>query len=64
MELTADLERVYARKKAANRELAELVRQTGTGLLALHGIGPSGPARVLVEVGDITRFPAKGLIST
>jgi transposase len=60
MELVADLERVYARKKAANKELAELVRQTGTGLLALHGIGPSGAARLLVEVDDITRFPTKG----
>ena len=30
---------------------------TGTGLLDLHGIGPSGAARLLVEVGDITRFP-------
>jgi transposase len=60
MELVTDLERVYARKKAANKELVELVRQTGTGLLALHGIGPSGAARLLVEVGDITRFPTKG----
>ncbi len=60
MELVADLERVYARKKAANKELVELVRQTGTGLLALHGIGPSGAARLLVDVGDITRFPTKG----
>ncbi|WP_256529115.1 transposase [Actinoallomurus rhizosphaericola] len=25
----------------------------------LHGIGPSGTARLLVEVGDITRFPNK-----
>ena len=24
----------------------------------LHGIGPSGAARLLVEVGDITRFPS------
>ena len=23
----------------------------------LHGIGPSGAARILVDVGDITRFP-------
>jgi transposase len=60
MELVADLERVYARKKAANKELVELVRQTGTGLLALHGIGPSGAARLLVDIGDITRFPTKG----
>ncbi|WP_327035464.1 IS110 family transposase [Micromonospora ureilytica] len=26
-------------------------------LTDLHGIGPSGAARLLVEVGDITRFP-------
>ena len=56
-ELVADLERLYVRKKAANKELVELIRATGTGLLDLHGIGPSGAARLLVEVGDITRFP-------
>jgi len=60
MELVVDLERVYARKKAANKELIELVKQTGTGLLDLHGIGPSGATRLLVEVGDVTRFPTKG----
>jgi transposase len=60
MELVVDLERVYARKKTANKELIELVKQTGTGLLDLHGIGPSGAARLLVEVGDVTRFPTKG----
>jgi len=56
-ELVGDLERIYARKKAADKELRDLVRQTGTGLLDLHGIGPQGAARLLVEVGDITRFP-------
>src|SRR5919107_874136 len=56
-ELVADLERLYLRKKVANKELTELVKATGTGLLDLHGIGPSGAARLLVEVGDITRFP-------
>ena len=58
-ELIADLERIYARKKAANKELTELLADTGTGLLDLNGIGPSGAARLLVEVGDITRFPNK-----
>ena len=56
-ELIADLERIYARKKAANKELTELLRATGTTLLNLPGIGPTGAARLLVEVGDITRFP-------
>ena len=58
-ELIADLERVYARKKAANKELNELLKATGTSLTDLHGIGPSGAARPLVEVGDITRFPSR-----
>ena len=58
-ELVADLERIYARKKEANKELTDLVKQTGTTLLDLHGIGPTGAARLLVEVGDITRFPNK-----
>ena len=56
-ELISDLERIYARKKAANKELTELLAATGTTLTDLHGIGPSGAARLLVEVGDITRFP-------
>jgi len=56
-ELVADLEQNYARRKAADKELKALVSATGTGLLDLHGIGPSGAARLLVEVGDITRFP-------
>ena len=58
-ELVADLERIHARKKEANKELIELVTATGTALLDLHGIGPTGAARLLVEVGDITRFPHK-----
>jgi len=56
-ELVGDLEQIYARKKAADKELKALVAATDTGLLDLHGIGPSGAARLLVEVGDITRFP-------
>lgn len=56
-ELVADLERIYRRKKAADKELQTLVAATGTSLLHLHGIGPSGAARLLVEVGDLARFP-------
>ncbi|SCL53590.1 Transposase [Micromonospora eburnea] len=56
-ELIGDLERVYRRSKEADKELKELVASTGTTLMDLHGIGPSGAARLLVEVGDITRFP-------
>ncbi len=59
-ELIADLERIYARKKAADKELRELIQATGTSLMTLNGIGPSGAARLLIDVGDITRFPTKG----
>src|SRR6185312_11484377 len=48
-ELISDLERVYARKKAADKELRELLKATGSTLTSLHGIGPSGAARLLVE---------------
>ncbi len=58
-ELIADLERIYARSKTADKELRQLLAETGTTLTDLHGIGPSGAARLLVEVGDITRFPSK-----
>ena len=58
-ELVADLERIYKRKKAADKELKELVAAAGTSLMDLHGMGPSGAARLIVEVGDITRFATR-----
>jgi transposase len=59
-ELIADLERIYARRKAADKELRELVAATGSSLMGLRGLGPASAARLLVEVGDITRFPDRG----
>ena len=59
-ELITDLQRIYQRKKAAGKELTAAVKETGTTLMALDGIGPSGAARLLVEVGDVTRFPDRG----
>ena len=58
-ELISDLEKIYTRSKAADKELLAVLAQTGTTLTKLHGIGPSGAARLLVEVADITRFPDK-----
>jgi transposase len=60
MELVIELEKINARTETADKELTELVKATGTRLLDLRGIGPSGAARLLVEVGDITRFPDRG----
>jgi transposase len=45
-ELIDDLERIYLRKKAANKELNELLATTGSTLTTLTGIGPSGTARL------------------
>ncbi|HSR84882.1 MAG TPA: IS110 family transposase [Streptosporangiaceae bacterium] len=56
-ELISDLERIYQRKKAADKELRELVKATGSTLAQLNGIGPSGAARLLIDVGDVIRFP-------
>ena len=58
-ELISDLERIHQRKKAADKELTNLLKETGTTLTSLDGIGPSGAARLLVEAGDVTRFPGK-----
>ena len=58
-ELISDLERIYQRKKAADKELTVALKAVGTTLTALDGIGPSGAARLLVEAGDIKRFPSK-----
>jgi transposase len=58
-ELISDLERIYQRKKAADKELRELLQTTGSRLTDLTGIGPSGAARLLVETADITRFPTR-----
>jgi Transposase IS116/IS110/IS902 family len=59
-ELIAGLQRTCQRKKAAGKELAAAVKATGTTLMTLDGIGPPGAARLLVEAGDITRFPGRG----
>jgi transposase len=56
-ELIGDLERIYQRKKEASKELNGLLAATATTLTSLHGIGPSGAARLLAEVRDVTRFP-------
>src|ERR671920_1303801 len=39
--------------------LTELVHSTGSRLLDLHGIGPSGAARLLGDIGDIRRFASR-----
>jgi transposase len=47
-------------KKVGNHPVQGTHKTINDVGLGLHGIGPSGAARLLVEAGDITRFPTKG----
>jgi transposase len=59
-ELVDELEVIDTRIKTAKKQLAALVAETGSGLMRLNGIGPSGAARLLGDIGDVSRFPTKG----
>jgi transposase len=52
----ADLVVVDGKLKKIKAELKAMVIARGSTLLQIHGIGPSGAARTLADVGDITRF--------
>jgi transposase len=56
VELTSELEAIDKKIKTADKDLRELVTARGSTLRDLHGIGPSGAARLLADVGDIHRF--------
>ena len=58
-ELITELTTIDKKIKAANKQLTELVAATGSSLLQLNGIGPSGAARLLGDIGDITRFASR-----
>ena len=58
-ELVDELEVIDARIKTAKKQLAALVTETGSGLMGLNGIGPSGAARLLGDIGEVSRFPTK-----
>ncbi|MEO3931084.1 IS110 family transposase [Micromonosporaceae bacterium B7E4] len=59
-ELITELVQVDKKIKAANKELTELVETTGSSLQDLNGIGPSGAARLIGDVADISRFASRG----
>jgi transposase len=59
-ELIVELDGIDKKIKAANKQLRELVKATGSRLLMLNGIGPSGAARLLGDIGDVSRFPTRG----
>ncbi|MFE9695224.1 IS110 family transposase [Micromonospora sp. NPDC005806] len=56
VELIGELETIDKKIKSADKDLKALVLARGSTLMGLHGIGPSGAARLLADVGDIRRF--------
>jgi transposase len=55
-ELIDELTMIDAKVRAANKQLRQLVTANGSSLGDLNGIGPSGAARLLGDIGDIARF--------
>jgi hypothetical protein len=58
-ELLAEIVVLDAKMKASDKTLRKAVTATGTGLLSLYGIGPSGAARLLGDVADVARFATR-----
>jgi transposase len=56
VELTGELEAIDKKTRALDKELTGLVTARGSTLMELHGIGPSGAARLLADVADVHRF--------
>ena len=52
----AELVAVDAKIKKSTAELKAMVLARGSHLMDLHGVGPVVAARVLADVGDVTRF--------
>jgi hypothetical protein len=58
-ELAGELAAIDKKTRALDKELTELVTARGSTLMGLHGIGPSGAARLLADVGGIHRFASR-----
>src|SRR5438552_3645667 len=59
-ELIAELVGIDKKIKVAKKELTDLVKESGSSLQDLNGIGPSGAARLIGDIGDIRRFTSRG----
>ena len=55
-ELIDELTVLDAKIKAADKQLRQLIKASGSSLTDLNGIGPSGAARLIGDVGDVRRF--------
>jgi transposase len=55
-ELIDELTVIDAKIRTADKDLHKLVTAAGSSLTDLHGIGPSGAARLIGDIGAIDRF--------
>jgi transposase len=55
-ELIDELTLIEAKIRAADKQLRQLVTAAGSSLTDLNGIGPSGAARLIGDIADISRF--------
>ncbi|WP_426513271.1 IS110 family transposase [Dactylosporangium sp. McL0621] len=58
-ELITEVAVIDKKIKTANTQLTELIASTGSTLQQLNGIGPSGAARLLGDIGDVGRFASR-----
>ena len=58
-ELISELEAIDKKARAIDKELTALVTARGSTLMDLHGIGPSGAARLLADAGGIHRSASR-----
>jgi transposase len=56
-ELIDELTVIDAKIRAADKQLRQLVKAGGSTLPELNGIGPSGAARLIGDIANISRFP-------
>src|SRR3954469_14998755 len=55
-ELIDELTVIDAKIRAADKQLRQLVAAAGSSVTDLNGIGPSGAARLIGDIGDVGRF--------
>ena len=58
-ELLADVRRLDRQVKTASQAIGQAVREHGTTLTEVFGVGPVLAAKLLGHAGDITRFPSR-----
>jgi transposase len=58
-QLLADVRRLDRQVKTASQAIRSAVREHGTTLTEVYGVGPVLAAKLLGQTGDITRFPGR-----